>query len=35
MRNPFLESQTGVIDLTEDDPEAVEHMVDCKHQSAP
>ncbi|KAF2703829.1 hypothetical protein K504DRAFT_507740 [Pleomassaria siparia CBS 279.74] len=26
-RNPFQESQTGVIDLTEDDPEAVEHMV--------
>lgn len=26
-RNPFQESGTGVIDLTEDDPEAVEHMV--------
>ncbi|KAF2868100.1 hypothetical protein BDV95DRAFT_157794 [Massariosphaeria phaeospora] len=26
-RNPFRESETGVIDLTEDDPEAVEHMV--------
>lgn len=26
-RNPFKESETGVIDLTEDDPEAVEHMV--------
>lgn len=26
-RNSFLESQTGVIDLSEDDPEAVEHMV--------
>lgn len=31
VRNPFRESETGVIDLTEDDPEAVEHMVDCKH----
>ncbi|PVH95408.1 hypothetical protein DM02DRAFT_537435 [Periconia macrospinosa] len=26
-RNPFRESETGIIDLTEDDPEAVEHMV--------
>ncbi|KAH7112803.1 hypothetical protein B0J11DRAFT_446597 [Dendryphion nanum] len=26
-RNPFKESETGVIDLTEEDPEAVEHMV--------
>ncbi|KAF1994640.1 hypothetical protein P154DRAFT_367263 [Amniculicola lignicola CBS 123094] len=26
-RNPFKESESGVIDLTEDDPEAVEHMV--------
>jgi len=26
-RNPFRESETGVIDLSEDDPEAVEHMV--------
>jgi len=26
-RNSFLESQTGVIDLSEDDPEAVKHMV--------
>ena len=34
-RNPFRESETGVIDLTEDDPEAVEHMVNCKHQSSP
>lgn len=25
--NPFRESQTGVIDLSNDDPEAVEHMV--------
>lgn len=32
-RNPFRESETGVIDLTEDDPEAVEHMVHCKHQA--
>ena len=30
-RNPFRESEMGVIDLTEDDPEAVEHMVNCKH----
>lgn len=28
-RNPFVEAQTGVIDLSEDDPEAVEHMVNC------
>ena len=28
--NPFRESQTGVIDLSEDDPEAVEHMVNCR-----
>ncbi len=28
--NPFRESQTGIIDLSEDDPEAVEHMVNCK-----
>lgn len=27
VRNPFREQETGVIDLTEDDPEAVEHMV--------
>jgi hypothetical protein len=27
VRHPFRESETGVIDLTEDDPEAVEHMV--------
>ncbi|KAJ4374862.1 hypothetical protein N0V83_001940 [Neocucurbitaria cava] len=26
-RNGFREAETGVIDLTEDDPEAVEHMV--------
>ncbi|KAF2014456.1 hypothetical protein BU24DRAFT_423391 [Aaosphaeria arxii CBS 175.79] len=26
-RNPFRESESGIIDLTEDDPEAVEHMV--------
>jgi hypothetical protein len=29
-RNSFLEAQTGVIDLSEDDAEAVEHMVHCK-----
>lgn len=28
---PFRESETGVVNLTEDDPEAVEHMVHCKH----
>ena len=28
-RNPFVEAQTGVIDLSEDDPEAVEHVVNC------
>ncbi|KAF2107648.1 hypothetical protein BDV96DRAFT_653446 [Lophiotrema nucula] len=27
MRNPLQESQSGVIDLSEDDPDAVEHMV--------
>ncbi|CAI6311217.1 unnamed protein product [Periconia digitata] len=26
-RNPFQEAQTGIIDLSEDDPEAVEYMV--------
>lgn len=26
-RSPFRESETGIVDLTEDDPEAVEHMV--------
>jgi hypothetical protein len=30
-RNSFLEAETGVIDLSEDDAEAVEHMVHCKH----
>lgn len=34
-RNPFKESETGIIDLTEDDPEAVEHMVHCEHRPAP
>jgi hypothetical protein len=29
--NPFRESETGVVNLTEDDAEAVEHMVHCKH----
>ena len=28
--NPFRESQTGLIDLSEDDPEAVDHMVNCE-----
>jgi hypothetical protein len=32
-RNSFLEAETGVIDLSEDDAEAVEHMVHCKHDS--
>lgn len=32
-RNPFRESETGIIDLTEDDPEAVEHMVNCTRAS--
>lgn len=32
--NPFRESETGVVDLTEDDPQAVEHMVHCKHLHA-
>jgi len=26
-KNPFKESESGVIDLSEDDPEAVEHMI--------
>lgn len=26
-RNPFRESETGIVDLSEDDPEAVDHMV--------
>jgi hypothetical protein len=29
-RNSFLEAETGIIDLSEDDAEAVEHMVHCK-----
>lgn len=32
--NPFRESETGVIDLTEDDPVAVEHMIHCKRYYA-
>lgn len=28
-RNPFRESESGIIDLSEDDAEAVEHMVHC------
>jgi hypothetical protein len=31
-RNSFVEAQTGVIDLSEDDAEAVEHMVHCKQE---
>ena len=31
-RGGFQESATGVIDLTEDDAEAIEHMVHCKHK---
>lgn len=27
--SPFREAETGIIDLSEDDPEAVEHMVNC------
>lgn len=29
-RNGFREAETGVINLTEDDAEAVEHMIHCK-----
>jgi hypothetical protein len=29
-RNLFSESQRGWIDLSTDDPEAVEHMINCK-----
>lgn len=28
--NQFLESNTGIIDLSEDDEEAVEQMIHCK-----
>jgi hypothetical protein len=34
-RHPFQEAETGVIDLSEDDPEAVEHMVHCEYNRAP
>jgi len=34
-RNAFKESSTGIIDLSEDDPEAVEHMVHCKQRRIP
>jgi hypothetical protein len=30
-RGGFREAETGVIDLTDDDAEAVEHMIHCKH----
>ena len=30
-RNGFREAETGVIDLTEDDAEAVDHMVHCTY----
>lgn len=30
-RNGFREAETGIIDLTEDDAEAVEHMVHCMY----
>jgi hypothetical protein len=30
-RNSFLEAETGVINLSEDEAEVVEHMVHCKH----
>jgi hypothetical protein len=30
-RNSFKEAETGIINLSEDDIEAVEHMVHCKH----
>jgi hypothetical protein len=29
--NPFREAETGTIDLSEDDHEAVDHMVHCKN----
>lgn len=28
--NPFREAQTGIVDLVEEDPEIVQHMIDCK-----
>jgi hypothetical protein len=34
-RNPFREAESGIIDLTEDDAEAVEHMVNCKQRHMP
>lgn len=30
--HPFKESASGIIDLSEDDPEAVEHMIHCTHE---
>jgi len=30
-RNSFLEAETGVINLSEDDAEAVEHMIHCRY----
>ncbi len=32
--NRFREAETGVIDLSEDDEEAVEHMIKCKEQTS-
>lgn len=29
--NPFQESETGRVDLTHDDPDAVEYMLHCEH----
>lgn len=33
--NAFREAQSGLIDLSEDDEEAVEHMVNCKDRPRP
>jgi len=32
-RNGFREAQSGLVDLSEDDAEAVEHMVHCRHMN--
>jgi hypothetical protein len=32
-RNSFIEAETGVINLSEDDADAVEHMVHCEHDN--
>ena len=31
--NPFREAETGIINLSEDDPDAVDYMVHCMYSS--